>query len=65
MRASADALEPQGAERIVHTMWEELKGQIYPESEAFIRNTRGQSRAAKPSRQRIFGKSGKKAITEA
>jgi len=56
--------------------WEELKGQIYLGSEAFIekhtarkRNLkeipRAQLSAAKPSLERIFAKSGEKAIAEA
>jgi len=56
--------------------WDELKGQIYLGSEAFIEKhsagkkrlkkiPRAQWRAAKPSLRRIFAKSGKKAIAEA
>jgi len=56
--------------------WEELKGQIYLGSEAFIEKhaagkkhlkeiPRAQWRAAKPSLQRIFATKGKKAIAEA
>jgi len=56
--------------------WEELKGQIYLGSEAFIEKhaagekhlkeiPRAQWRAAKPSLQRIFARKGKKAIAEA
>ncbi|HVO92883.1 MAG TPA: transposase [Terriglobales bacterium] len=56
--------------------WEELKGQIYLGSEAFVEKhatrkqhlkeiPRAQLTAAKPSLERIFAKSGKKAIAEA
>src|SRR6266545_2925946 len=56
--------------------WDELKGQIYLGSEAFIEKhaagkkrlkeiPRAQWRAAKPSLQRIFATKGKKAIAEA
>jgi AraC-like DNA-binding protein len=56
--------------------WDDLKGQIYLGSEAFIENhaarkknikeiPRAQLRAAKPSLQRIFAKTGEKAIPEA
>jgi len=56
--------------------WEDLKGQIYLGSEAFIEEhasrkkdikeiPRAQLRAAKPSLERIFGTRGEKAIAEA
>ena len=56
--------------------WEELKGQIYLGSEAFIEKhragknrhkeiPRAQVTAAKPSLQRIFAKRGKNAIADA
>ena len=56
--------------------WDALKGQIYLGSEAFIEKhacgkkavkeiPRAQLRAATPSLQRIFAKSGEKAIAEA
>jgi putative transposase len=56
--------------------WKELKGQIYLGSDAFIEKhaapnkdlkeiPRVQLRAAKPSLERIFAKSGERAIAEA
>jgi len=56
--------------------WDDLKGQIYLGSEAFIERhasgkkgikeiPRGQLRAAKPSLEQIFGRRGEKAIGEA
>jgi REP element-mobilizing transposase RayT len=56
--------------------WDDLKGQIYLGSEAFVEKhasrkkdikeiPRAQLRAAKPSLERIFARSGKKAIAEA
>ena len=56
--------------------WEELKGQIYLGSEAFIERhspgnqelkeiPRVQLKAVKPSLERIFAKSGKRAIVQA
>jgi REP-associated tyrosine transposase len=56
--------------------WDDLKGQIYLGSEAFVEKhasgkkdikeiPRAQLRAAKPSLQKIFARSGKKAIAEA
>ena len=56
--------------------WDDLKGQIYLGSEAFIEKhasgkkdireiPRAQLRAAKPSLEQIFGKRGEKAIGEA
>jgi hypothetical protein len=56
--------------------WDELKGQIYLGSDAFIEKhasrrkdlkeiPRAQLRAAKPSLEKIFGRGGEKAIGEA
>jgi DNA invertase Pin-like site-specific DNA recombinase len=56
--------------------WDDLKGQIYLGSEAFIERhacgkkgikeiPRAQLRAAKPSLEQIFGRRGEKAIGEA
>ena len=56
--------------------WDDLKGQIYLGSEAFVEKhasgkkdikeiPRAQLTAAKPSLQRIFARSGKKAIADA